>query len=158
MCTIVFSAPTVFIQDTKIELMIKLFYKIWVDIIAFEKSVNTLWGNWVFYTLMPMTFLLALNIGCVYMFFALIFGVNPLLYLNNVVCSIGVNSSYSWLIAIVLSSLGPSLFINYWLIFYKKKYLILSEKYQVNGELGKYAKRYFIVSTLFYFILGCIIQ
>ena len=119
-----------------------MYYRIWVDAINYERNKYGHIRNWKTYTLIPISTLHGLNL------FTLLFWMNALFNLKiNIFFDINIfpgtmlDSFFSSFITLFL----PFLVLNYLLIFHKKKYEKLLEKY--DYENGKLYLKYFMFSA-----------
>ena len=122
--------------------MKKLFYTLWVDAIVFERSNNNGIRNWKIYTLVPMSLYQGLNIFTV-LFWLSFFGVRMDVFLDfNIFPSKMLDGALSGLLTLFF----PFIILNYLLIFNRRRYEKLIEKYIYKK--GKYYKTYAIASVI----------
>lgn len=123
--------------------MCKIYYLICVDFMVKSKSVSS--NGWKFATLMYISTFFSIYIISITSILESLFNFSI--------------STSKGLLEIKLEAIFlyffPSLIINYFLVFYNKKYLIIFEKYKPND--GKYILRV-ILSSLGLFITSIIIM
>lgn len=127
----------------------KLFYKIWVDMILFRKSRPLYDGSWKSFTLTFMTILLSVNIFTFYGMLVKL-GLTEIIYSLQFFSFIpfeGIKITI-WNFFMVFF---PAFLINYFLIFDKNKYVHILIKYE-SSEMtkGTLTKRYTLVSILLF--------
>jgi hypothetical protein len=125
----------------KIEMILEIYYKIWVDGITKLRSVPGNKGMWKFYSMVFMSMAMAI----MFAFLMAIFQRNILgysFYFINIDIFPGENldAFVSGFIRFVL----PFLALNYFLIFYKKRYEKLIVRYKAYD--GKLFLSYFLAS------------
>lgn len=129
--------------------MLKLYYKIWADAINYERIKNGGEGHWRLFTLAYMSILLSINIATltsIVIFFTGYDLVNWLIEMLEVVFfSEVIIDSLLYLIGF----LTLSLLVNYFFVFYKKKYEYILENYDFQN--GKYLLIYFGLTVVAYF-------
>jgi hypothetical protein len=113
--------------------MLSLYYKIWVDAIVFEQTKNGSRRNWKLYTLIPISMFQGINMVTLCVLVSSVLNIKIDLFLNiNVFGSQFLNTLCSSL----LTLLAPFLVLNYFLIFYRTRYLKIIERYKYqNGKL-----------------------
>lgn len=131
--------------------MIKLYYKIFVSCITTIQNSRLSKDIWKVMSLFYMTISMSLNV----LFFWLIIqtniskGFTDFLYLEII-----SNKDYNVLFNLILYIFLPLFILNYFLFFYKEKYLILIEKYPESRD-KRLSGLYFVLSwfsILIYFI------
>ena len=122
--------------------MKNLLYKLWVDAIVFERSNNKGIRNWKIYTLIPMSLYQGLNVFTV-LFWLSFFGVKMEIFL---VFDIFPGKMLDGALSGLLTLFLPFIILNYLLIFHRKRYEKLIEKYIYKK--GKYYKTYAVASVI----------
>lgn len=121
----------------------KLYYTIWVDCILRAKSQPQNKRNWKVFTMLFMGMAMSLNF-IVFSLFLSDIGI------SNKIFSIKINFTESGklnsLLGFIISYFLPITLLNYFLIFYNKRYEKLVEKYKYYN--GKYIGIYLLVSFL----------
>lgn len=131
--------------------MINLYYKIWVDAIEFERKNHGDSRGLLFYTLVPMSFIQGLNLfGIFLLLSSLNVKFDPFLEID-----IFRGELLDKVFTSVLTLFMPFIILNYILIFHKKRYERLIERYgnkrKGNKRIGLYYGMYFIISVLLIF-------
>lgn len=121
----------------------KLYYTIWVDCILRAKSQPQNKKNWKFFTLLFMGMAMSLNFIIVLIFLSD-------LGITNEIFSIKINfiesSKLNSILGFIVSYFLPVTLINYFLIFYNRRYEKLIENYKYYN--GKYIGFYLLISFL----------
>jgi hypothetical protein len=119
-----------------------LYYKIWADAIATCKSNPLLTSDWKIMALLGISIPLALNL----MFSMAIFQRN---IINYSFYHLNLNIFNSKFLDTTIESLTlfllPPVLLNYFLMYYNKKYLMVIEKYTSVSK--NYFQYYFIIVT-----------
>ena len=118
--------------------MENIYYKIWVDAIYLERTNNERYRNWKVYTMIGMTMMQFLN----FMALTLLLYSFKIKY-NVVLIDFLPGSMLDGFLSGCIIAM-PLAFINYLLIFRKRRYEILLIKYKNNN--GKLYKRYMLLS------------
>ena len=122
---------------------LKLYYEIWVDCILRAKSQHQNKKNWKLFTMIFMGMAMSLN------FIIILFFLSDL-GITNKIFSIKINflesSKLNSILGFIVSYFLPVTLINYFLIFYNRRYEKLIEKYKYHN--GKYIGLYLLVSFL----------
>lgn len=131
--------------------MKKLYYELWIDAIVQLQKQPKYEGNWKFIFLFYVSFFMALNWGIIYIVVASYFNI----YIHNLfeidffegnILNYGFSSFLFFML--------PPLVLNYFFIFYNKKYQFIIEKYKFHN--GKYFLWYMLISAgipLFYVLI-----
>lgn len=132
-------------------MFLSLYYKIWVDAIVYEKTKHGDMRNWKLYTLIPISVLQGINLLTV--FFGLsTFNIKLDIFFDlNLFPGEMLDGFLSGFITLFL----PFLILNYLLVFHRKKYDDLIERYDYRN--GKLYMIYFL-TTILIFILPLIID
>jgi len=121
----------------------KLYYTIWVDCILRAKSQPQNKNSWKLFTMIFMGMAMSLNFIIISIFLSD-------LGITNKIFSIKINfiesSKLNSILGFIVSYFLPVTFINYFLIFYNRRYEKLIEKYKYHN--GKYIGFYLLVSFL----------
>jgi len=121
----------------------KLYYTIWVDCILRAKSQPQNKKNWKLFTMIFMGMAMSLNFIIVSIFLSD-------LGITNGVFSIKINfiesSKLNSILGFIVSYFLPITLINYFLIFYDRRYVKLIKKYKYHN--GKYIGIYLLASFL----------
>jgi hypothetical protein len=129
---------------------LSLYYKIWVDAIVYEKTKHGSMRNWKPYTLIPISVLQGINLLSV-LFWLSAFNIKLDIFIDfKLFPGEMLNGFLSGFLTLFL----PFLVLNYLLVFRRKKYDDLIEKY--NYRKGKLYLIYFL-TTILVFILPIII-
>jgi len=119
----------------------EIYYKVWVDAIRKVKSAPSNKGVWGLYAMIYMSIVMSMNfIFLVLIFERSIVGCSLYLLDIDIFPSENLNMFLSFFIRFVL----PFVLVNYFLIFFNKRYEKLLSKYE--SENGKLFARYFIGS------------
>ena len=130
--------------------MKNLYYEIWVDAIIFEKTKHGHLRNWKTFTLIPISILQGINLLTIF-FWLVTFGIKFDIFFDfNLFPGEMLDGSISGFITLFL----PFLILNYFLVFRRKKYKTLIEKYDYRK--GKLYLTYFL-TTILVFILPIIV-
>ena len=133
----------------------KLFYKIWVDAIEFEKSRPLNNTKWIGFTMSYMTILLGLNIATIYSFLFLL-GLDIAEPVMRTLKFIEIANLRSILWSLIMMFI-PALLINYILIISNKKYEFLLLKYQnQKTKKGNLLRIYFLITFFLFIGLGLV--
>jgi hypothetical protein len=130
--------------------MENLYYKIWVDAINFERKSKEGFRNWKVYTMIGMTMMQYLN----FMELTLLLYAFKIKY-NVVLIDFLPGSMLDGFLSGSIIAM-PFAFINYLLIFRKRRYEILLIKYKNND--GKLYKRYVLLSLVLFILPVYIIK
>lgn len=121
--------------------IIDLYYTVWVDCITKIRNFDSFW--WQYKSMMIMTFAM----GVYFMIFMTIF---QSYIVNNYFYYLDLKSNFIKPLASLISSFVlfflPFLILNYFLIFYNKKYKKLIKIYKYHN--GKYVMFFFFASML----------
>lgn len=129
--------------------MKNLYYSIWVDaIVNIEKNPKHR-KDWKFFSMVYMTLLNALNLGAVLILIAYIFKFKVIWVRFSIFPGTMLNSFAAFIVQFAM----PFILLNYFLIFYNKKYCELIKRYSDNK--GKLFAAY-LLSSIGLFI-ACII-
>lgn len=122
--------------------MLSIYYKIWIDAIAFEKAKRGKDINWKTISLISVSILQGLNLlVLLYLIRLLTHHKMPVLLPVSFFNMRPINIA----ISIVLTFFVPFVILNYLLIFYNDRYAELSKKYQ--DSKGKLYRNYFLWSV-----------
>jgi len=136
--------------------MMKLFYKIWVDVIVFEKVKPDNENSWKGFVMAYMAILVGLNIATVYtvLFMLGIDFMEPVMKWISLYIHIVPLKKLAW--AFIMMFI-PAFVINYFFVFYKKKYEKLIVQYEnKEAKKGELFRKYFLVSFLLFLVIGFI--
>ncbi len=128
--------------------MMEFYYKIWVDTIIRIKSQPKNNDNWKFLSIVYISMAMALNL-------IIIMGILQKNILNKSFYNLNLNffagTKLDALIEFIILFFMPMILLNYFCIFYRKKYLVLIKKHPYyNGKLGL---TYLLISYFTPFIL-----
>jgi len=106
--------------------MLKLYYRIWADAIIYEQTKNGHFRNWKFYTLVPISMIMGVNLLTVSLVVGKVFDLWILGFLNiNLFPIESVNKVLAGIITLFL----PFIFFNYFIVFHKKQYKWIVKKF-----------------------------
>lgn len=126
--------------------IVDLYYTLWVDCITRIRNFDSFW--WEYKSMLIINFWLG---SCFFIFMSVI--QNDILggiYFYQVIDTNNSRSSIIGLCQMFILYFLPFILINYFLIFYKKKYILLIEKYEYKN--GKYI--FYFFGFFVFLILG----
>ena len=129
--------------------MANLYYKLWADAIWYETSKHKMFRNWQAYTMVGISISQGLNLAFIFICIGSFVPIQVFMSMDIFPGSILITAA-----AGIFTLFVPFVILNYFLIFYKKKYLKLINQYSPKG--GKLYIGYFIGSSAL-FILPLII-
>ena len=118
-------------------IILRLYYRIWVDAIIVEKSKKAERRNWKLYTLIPISLLQGINLFTLFYWMKHLVNRNlPLVFGVDIFNARLINA----FIGIVLTLFVPFVLLNYLLIFSTNRYeeLLVTYKTQHAGLYKKY--------------------
>lgn len=121
--------------------MLNAYYRLWVDVIAFEKAKKNNKVNWKPYSLVPVSLLMGINL------FTLLYWTNELTHHNLpvlLVAGVFNNRLIDIFISIIIMYFIPFLLLNYLVIFYNQRYEKLMKIYP--NTHGKVYRKYALTS------------
>ena len=130
--------------------MIRIYYRIWMDAIEFERKNHGNSRGLMFFTLVPMSFIQGLNLfGILLILRSFKVEFNPFLNID-----IFTGELLDKALSGIITMYAPFIFLNYTLIFYNKRFETLLEKYgsKSSKKVGLYYGMYFLISVLLIFI------
>lgn len=130
----------------------KIFYIIWA--VALNNERKKIFRNYEG-LLIGMSLFLSLNICTLYIIIDMFANLNVMNILEPFIIFIP-NKSIKGLLVFSAFMFAPSLLINYYMVFYKKKYRIIMRKYKFRS--GKILLIYFIATIVFFFGVSLINQ
>jgi hypothetical protein len=127
------------------------FYAIWADAINYERIKNGGEHHWKEFTFCYMSILLSLNIAT---FFSAIqfftgYNINTFTISINNYLTFFSNRSISSMLWAVINLYIPSMCVNYFFIFHKRKYEIILSKFKFKN--GRLIFTYFCLSVVVLF-------
>ncbi len=125
-----------------------LYYALWADVINYERIRNGGSSHWKSFTFSYMTIMLSFNI--VALFSAILFftGYNIASATRQYLAIFSSETATNALWAIIILLL-PSMCINYFLVFYRKRYEYILRNYEFKN--GKFLLIYFSLSVVAFF-------
>ena len=125
-----------------------LFYAIWADAIHHEREKNGGRGHWKIFLFCAMSLLLSLNIGTLYSAILYFTGYDgPLKIVRWLIPAIsGRVHDILWAI---ITLFIPSMIINYFFVFYKRKYRYIYRKYKFRN--GRLLLIYYVLTVILLF-------
>lgn len=116
--------------------MKKLFYSVWADAINYERIKNGGEDHWKVFTFAYMSVLLGLNILAIWTAIRFFSGYNLASKLMEQLGTITTSEKLQNLLLSMIVMFIPSAIINYYFVFYRKKYEYILKNYQFkNGKL-----------------------
>ena len=118
-------------------IILRLYYRIWVDAIIVEKSKKAERRNWKLYTLIPISLLQGINLFTLFYWMKHLVNRNlPLVFGVDIFNARLINA----FIGVVLTLFVPFVLLNYLLIFSTNRYeeLLVTYKTQHAGLYKKY--------------------
>ena len=114
----------------------KLFYSVWADAINYERIKNGGESHWKLFTFAYMSVLLGLNILAILTAIRFFFGYNLADKLMEQLGTITTNEKLQNFLWSMIVMFIPGSIINYFLVFYRKKYEYILRNYEFkNGKL-----------------------
>jgi len=121
--------------------MSNLYYKIWADAIVYEQKKHGHLRNWKFYTLIPISIIMGINLLTLSIIIGKIFG---LWFFNSININISKIESLNSVVKGIVLWFLPFVILNYYFIFHKNKYEFIIQNYP--DSKGKIYKWYVIGS------------
>ena len=122
-----------------------LFYAIWADAIHYERKKNGGKNHWKVFTFAQMSLLLSWNLVTFYMTIKNLTGVD---IAPNVFLLFIHNKLVGNILWAVIYLFIPALTINYFFVFYKRRYRTIIRKYKFRN--GKILLIYFIATVILF--------
>ena len=125
-----------------------LYYAIWADAINYERIKNGGGDSWGVFTFSYMTVLLSLNLATLLGFIQFLVGYDLNEFTINIskYLSFISNQSIMNMLWAIVNLFIPSMVINYFLVFYKKKYEYILSNYKFRN--GRILLIYFSLSVI----------
>ncbi len=119
------------------------FYALWADAIYYQKEKGDA-ENWKFLTFFYMSFLFCWNIGTLFSIVLFFTGFNLASEIRELLTFSSSKTivNFTWAILVLFI---PAFGINYFFVFYKKKYRNILKNYEFRN--GRILLTYFIVSV-----------
>ena len=118
-------------------MMMYYYYVLWSDAINWSRSSIKTIGIWKMQTLGFITFAMSFNIGVISLLIDKIISYN--LSIFNLTVEFSSSEKINGFLGAFLVFYFPPLVINYFLIFYKNKWVLIRKKYpHKNGRIYKY--------------------
>jgi hypothetical protein len=128
--------------------MLKIYYKIWVDLIYKVRTNPEQESMWKFYTIIFMSIAMAMNIFILRILVEQIVGIKLFDITITIFHYDKINLFFNFFILYLLLPL----LLNYFLIFYRNRYKTLIDMY--NNYNGKLCKIYIFISLFSPFLIA----
>ena len=127
----------------------KIYYSIWADAINYERIKNGGEDHWKLFTFAYMSVLLGLNILAIWTAIRFFSGYNLANKLMEQLATITTSEKLQNLLLSMIVMFIPSAIINYYLVFYRKKYEYILKNYEFKN--GKFLFIYFCITVIAFF-------
>lgn len=128
--------------------MKKLYYSLCVDVLVQYRSNPKNKGMWKFYSMLYLSLCMGMNWGFIYAFLGSWFNFS---FHDKLEINLFPGNRIDYMLSFFVIFMFPPWIINYFLIFYKDRYIELEKKYKYQN--GKFFFTYLILSMfipLFY--------